>query len=101
MEKPLALPSPGAGLRVETGVMQFEGDWPGIFIRGDEAVGFAACLIELLRSEPDHMVVQHVFDLGHLLITAHASSSAQEQMKLRLRYAREQFLDSLAERGKL
>lgn len=27
--------------RVETGILQFDKDWPGIFIRGDEAMGMA------------------------------------------------------------
>jgi hypothetical protein len=47
--------------RVETGVMQFGDDWPGIFIRGDDALSFAHAiahgslgrlgeLVELLRS---------------------------------------------------
>lgn len=27
--------------RLETGVMTPEGDWPGIFIRGDEALAYA------------------------------------------------------------
>jgi hypothetical protein len=30
--------------RAETGVMQFEDDWPGVFIRGDNAFYFAMCL---------------------------------------------------------
>ena len=25
-------------VRMETGVMQFKGDWPGLFIRGDDAI---------------------------------------------------------------
>ena len=30
--------------RVESGVVQFGNDWPGIFIRGDRAMYLAACL---------------------------------------------------------
>jgi hypothetical protein len=30
--------------RVETGRMQFADDWPGVFIRGDDALGFARSL---------------------------------------------------------
>lgn len=30
--------------RPETGLMQFGDDWPGIFIRGDNAAYFAMCL---------------------------------------------------------
>lgn len=28
-------------MRAETGVMQFEDDWPGVFIRGDNAMAYA------------------------------------------------------------
>jgi len=34
--------------RVITGVMGFENDWPGVFIRGDEALGYAGRLKFLL-----------------------------------------------------
>jgi hypothetical protein len=30
--------------RPETGPMQFGGDWPGVFIRGDNALGYALAL---------------------------------------------------------
>ncbi len=30
--------------RPDTGPMQFHGDWPGVFIRGDEALHFAAMI---------------------------------------------------------
>jgi hypothetical protein len=30
--------------RVETGIMTPKGDWPGIFIRGDDALSYAAQL---------------------------------------------------------
>jgi len=26
-------------VRIETGMMRFWGDWPGLFIRGDDAIG--------------------------------------------------------------
>lgn len=35
--------------RPETGPMQFEGDWPGIFIRGDEALGIVG-LMSILKT---------------------------------------------------
>ena len=35
--------------RVETGVVQFEDDWPGVFIRGDNAMNFAGALTNLLE----------------------------------------------------
>lgn len=30
--------------RVETGPIQFGGDWPGTFIRGDRSIYYASCL---------------------------------------------------------
>lgn len=39
-----------AAKRIETGVVQFDGDWPGVFIRGDEALAMAS-LIELYLAE--------------------------------------------------
>jgi len=48
------LPRLPNGGRMETGPLQFGDDWPGVFIRGDEAIGFANILdhvIPLLPSE--------------------------------------------------
>jgi len=36
-----APPDPG---RVETGAVRFGDDWPGVFIRGDDAIGYASAL---------------------------------------------------------
>lgn len=38
------------GARPETGPMQFDNDWPGVFIRGDNAMHFAMNLKALLQS---------------------------------------------------
>lgn len=35
--------------RMETGVVQDLGDWPGIFIRGDDAVRMAHCIETVLE----------------------------------------------------
>jgi hypothetical protein len=35
-------------VRMETGMMQFEGDWPGLFIRGDDAIGLMASVRAVL-----------------------------------------------------
>jgi hypothetical protein len=37
-----------ADLRVDTGPTQFGDDWPGVFIRGDDAFHFATCIGEFL-----------------------------------------------------
>ena len=36
-------------VRMETGMMQFEGDWPGLFIRGDDAIGLMASVRAVLE----------------------------------------------------
>jgi hypothetical protein len=36
--------------RVNTGVLQFGNDWPGIFVRGDEAMRLAAMCDQLSKS---------------------------------------------------
>jgi hypothetical protein len=46
----------GEDARIETGVVQFNSDWPGVFIRGDNAVGYASCLeqaLNILKSQSD------------------------------------------------
>lgn len=36
--------------RPETGPMQFGDDWPGVFIRGDNAFHYAMCLRDVLNN---------------------------------------------------
>lgn len=48
----LRLPHPGTVARVETGVVQFGDDWPGVFIRGDNALTVAHMLREALKLIP-------------------------------------------------
>lgn len=33
------IPIPGGSGRIKTGAMRFRGDWPGLFIRGDDCMG--------------------------------------------------------------
>lgn len=39
--------------RIETGVLQINEDWPGIFIRGDNAFGYAMEIKMILNSKDD------------------------------------------------
>ena len=42
-------PFPGhAANRIETGALAINDDWPGVFIRGDNAMHYAVCLKRLL-----------------------------------------------------
>lgn len=45
---------PEAGERVETGPVQFGDDWPGLFIRGDNALGDAIHLEHIQHLLRDH-----------------------------------------------
>lgn len=44
--------------RISTGVLQIGKDWPGIFIRGDEALAMAS-VIELYLVEQGAPIVEH------------------------------------------
>lgn len=44
---------PSVEQRVETGAVQFGDDWPGTFIRGDNAAYYAMCLDALLHGQAD------------------------------------------------
>jgi hypothetical protein len=46
---------PAQAERVETGPVQFGDDWPGVFIRGDNAFGYAGVLDAALRRADDGM----------------------------------------------
>jgi hypothetical protein len=57
--------------RVETGAVQFGNDWPGLFVRGDEAVHLAWCIEKLephikALLEKQRMLVLGKFDHDHL-----------------------------------
>jgi hypothetical protein len=52
------LPYPEDGERVETGPLQFEGDWPGVFIRGDNALHFAMVLEMVLHRDDLHPIME-------------------------------------------
>lgn len=61
----MVLKLPPQADRVETGPIQFGDDWPGVFIRGDNALYFATALrgmlmvIENLR-EPELQILRKV-----------------------------------------
>lgn len=57
------IPMPGGSARVRTGAIQFRDDWPGLFVRGDDAIVLAVDLshiLQVLRErglEADHRVL--------------------------------------------
>jgi hypothetical protein len=42
------IPFPGGSGETPTGAMQFLDDWPGLFIRGDDAIGLLIAIKQLL-----------------------------------------------------
>ena len=66
------IPLPVGLPRVETGAVQFQDDWPGLFVRGDNAIALERTirhLIERLEGHADPLVrlelaqLQHIADL--------------------------------------
>lgn len=58
--------------RVETGPVQFGDDWPGLFVRGDDAMYLAASIRTLLKYAPagpslDAIHVWHLKDIADLI----------------------------------
>lgn len=53
--------------RIETGVLQFGEDWPGVFIRGDNAFAYAMALDGLLNGRNDGLTRAQVGGLLTLL----------------------------------
>lgn len=44
----------GYGRRVETGAVQFNDDWPGLFIRGDDSFSLISAFRVILDELPDY-----------------------------------------------
>lgn len=63
--------------RVETGVVQFGDDWPGIFLRGDAALPYSMYLRQLMDltvagHRPDAILQMYVRQLADLLESCRA-----------------------------
>jgi hypothetical protein len=53
------IPFPGGSGRVPSGAIQFENDWPGLFLRGDNAIALRATILGLrqrLATHPDSTI---------------------------------------------
>ncbi len=62
----LQIPLPGGSGEAPTGAVQFQNDWPGLFIRGDHAIRMRAAigrLRERLAAHPDRDVQNALYDL--------------------------------------
>lgn len=45
---------PGGSGRIPTGAIQFQDDWPGLFVRGDDALALLSAIRELAARVGDH-----------------------------------------------
>jgi hypothetical protein len=48
------IPFPGGSGRVPTGAIQFQDDWPGLFLRGDSAISLLSTIRGLRQRLADH-----------------------------------------------
>ena len=68
----VSLPSPDSMKRVETGAVQFGDDWPGVFIRGDNAAYYSITIDGLLSGEIDPIALGALSGLNELLKSSNA-----------------------------
>lgn len=57
----------GEDERVETGPIQFDDDWPGIFIRGDVAISHALIIENYLNGDNTEINEMYIKNLARLL----------------------------------
>ena len=63
------IPVPGSSGETPTGALQFQNDWPGLFLRGDKAIDMHRCIRHLqqrLADTQDGTVVLSLHVLGEL-----------------------------------
>jgi hypothetical protein len=68
--------------RAETGVMEFEGDWPGVFIRGDNAAYYAMALrsvLGMIATNTDPISTINIQGLVELLESSDTRSGPSPQ----------------------
>lgn len=75
------VPALESGKRPETGVMQFGDDWPGVFIRGDNAMMFSADLRMFVESGGQYPNI--VSDLTELLASCDMKKHLEKLQKER------------------
>lgn len=71
---------PHNGPRVETGPVQFGDDWPGVFIRGDNAFGYAMALRAFLHGVLFYR--EQVIDLLDLLLSCNLSLTEEDRQRI-------------------
>ena len=68
---------PGVPERVETGAVQFGDDWPGVFIRGDNAGYYALCLKSVLEGNSNPIATHVLTGLQETLASCIQGSAGQ------------------------
>jgi hypothetical protein len=56
--------------KAQTGLMQFEGDWASVFIRGEEAIDFVIAMEDFASKHPDFAQSESLMSLLKLLKSA-------------------------------
>lgn len=64
------IPVPGGSGRARTGAMQFQDDWPGLFIRGDDAIVLLSAIEQLAERLADSKDVLVTSALSRLMSIA-------------------------------
>lgn len=73
VDRLVILPMPEGMTRPETGAMQFGDDWPGVFIRGDNAACYSMALDSLLSGNVEPMTAGILSGLNELLKSSRAT----------------------------
>jgi hypothetical protein len=66
--------------RPETGPMQFEGDWAGVFVRGDNAFGYLMALREALKGNDSPLITAQLEGLADLLAASNEMEKRPTQL---------------------
>lgn len=67
--KILQVPVPGGSGKMPSGAIQFQNDWPGLFVRGNEAIDLLAnirALQQRLDTHPDTTIAAALIKLGKI-----------------------------------
>ncbi len=68
-QKITQIPFPGGSGATPTGAMQFQDDWPGLFLRGDAAISLHSNIIALeqkLAGHPDPLIGVILLQMRHI-----------------------------------